>query len=56
MRTLQLWFVSYPMTYQEAICIKYMLQLPEHNYLVVIISLVFVIFLKAAILKMAHIT
>ena len=33
-----------------------MLQLQEHNYLVVIISRVFVIFLKAAILKMAHIT
>ena len=33
-----------------------MLQLQEHNYLAVIISLVFVIFLKAAILKMAHIT
>ena len=32
------------------------LQLQEHNYLVLIISLVFVIFLKAAILKMAHIT
>ena len=35
-----------------------MLQLQEHNYLdvVVIIYLVFVIFFKAAILKMAHIT
>ena len=32
------------------------LQLQEHNYVVVITYLMFVIFLKVAILKMAHIT
>ena len=33
-----------------------MLQAQEHNYLVVLMPLVFVIFLKADILKMAHTT